>query len=224
MGKKFCPKCGEETEKFFENLCEKCFTKKVSFSGELPDKMTVRTCKSCGKIFVGKKAVGTATQAVDVMLSKILEKPEVESASYRISDGVIYVTLNMKVSGAVKTEERQIKLQEKSILCEYCGMKASKYYQSTLQIRAPENVLGKVVEDVEKHAEVMNKYDDFAFISSVEKVRGGFDILFGSKQAAKQIANNLKKKYHAEIKTSSKLSGAIRGKKAYKDTILVSIK
>jgi len=159
-----------------------------------------------------------------MMLSKLLEKPEVESASYRISGGAIYVTLNMKVSGVVKIEEKEIKLNEKNILCEYCGMKASKYYQSTLQIRADENILEKVIEDVVKHADFMNKHDKFAFVSSIEKVRGGFDILLGSKQAAAKIANNLKKKYHADIKMSSKLSGYIKGKTAYKDTILVSIK
>lgn len=224
MGKKFCPKCGKTTENFFDKLCEECFLKNISFSGELPDKIVVRICKSCCKIFVVKKTASTVEKAVEMILSKFLEKSEVQSASYRISDGIIHVTLNIKIGDVVKSEEKEIKLVEKNILCEYCSMKSSKYYQSTLQLRAPENILEKIMDDIESQMNAINEYDNFAFISSLEKVRGGYDIFVGSKSSATQIAKNMKNKYRAEIKISSKLSGAINGKKAYKDTILISIK
>jgi len=224
MGKKFCPKCGRPTEKFLGSLCEECFSKKVSFAEILPEKIVVRTCKSCEKIFVDKKVAATVEGAVGMILSKLLERPEVQSASYRISDGTVYVNIKIKFGDFVKSEEKEIKLIEKSIFCEYCSMKSSKYYQSTLQLRSPENILERILDDVAAQLAAINEYDSFAFASSVQKVRGGYDVLIGSKSAAMQIARNLKAKYKAEIKISRKLSGAIRGKKAYKDTILVSIR
>jgi NMD protein affecting ribosome stability and mRNA decay len=223
MSKKFCPKCGRETEKFFENLCEECFSKNISLYKKLPTKIFLKTCRMCGKIFLDKHSAETIEKVIDKFLSEILNKKEVESASYRISDGLVLLTIIEKIGGAVKTEEIRMKIFKKNIICKYCAMKSVKYYRSKLQLRAPENLLEKIFNELEHHLNAINKNDNLSFISSLEKVRGGYDILIGSKSAAMKIAKLFKIKYKANIKISRKLSGYIRGKKAYKDTILISI-
>jgi len=223
MGKKFCPKCGKETEKFFKVLCEECFSKGISFSDKLPTSIVVKTCKMCGKVFSEGESAETVGKAIDNFLSTILDMPEIESASYRIFNDVAYITVSVKVGDTTRIEKINMRIVRKSITCKYCAMKSVKYYRSKLQLRAPGN-LEKIVGEIEQQAGAINKHDKLAFISSVEKVKGGYDILIGSKSAAMQIAKTLKKRYNASIKISRKLGGYISGKKVYRDTILISIK
>ena len=54
--------------------------------------------------------------------------------------------------------------------------------------------------------------DEKAFISKIEKVRGGVDYYLGSKRLATQIADTLKKKFNAELKKSYELVTQKEGK------------
>jgi len=81
----------------------------------------------------------------------------------------------------------------------------------------------EILDDVETQMELMRKYNSLSFVSKMDKVAGGVDLYIGSKEVANQIAKNLKNKFKANIKISRKLSGYIRGKKTYRDTILVSV-
>ena len=223
MKKKFCPKCGKTIEKTYGNLCGNCFLLKVSFAKDLPDKITLRRCKSCQKIFVGKKTATTVDNAIDLILSDLLKQPEIHSATYRISGSRVFINLTIRTNDLEKTEQKISSLILKTIFCEYCSMKSTRYYQAILQIRVPTKMIDEVMDDVQNQMEFLNKYDNLAFISKVESKQGWVDAYIGSKRAAMQTAKFLKRKFKANIKISSKLSGYISGKKVYRDTILVSI-
>jgi len=221
MRKKFCPKCGREVEKLYESLCEKCFLGKTKL--EIPEKIVVKECRNCGKIYFEKDSAESIEGMVDKTLSKILEKPDVESASYRIEGDKIHVTLNLKYHDLEKSEEKTILLISKKITCESCSMKAVGYYQAILQLRVPEKLLDVIIEDVKNQIDLFRKYDTLSFISKIEKKKNGADVYIGSKSVANNIAKNIKTKFGAETKLSSKLSGLISGRKVYRDTILISI-
>ena len=69
----------------------------------------------------------------------------------------------------------------------------------------------------------MNRNDPLAFISKTEEEKNGKNFYIGSKQAAVEISRNIKLKYKATVKRTSKLVGELKGKRVYRDTILISL-
>lgn len=223
MSKKFCPKCGKTTERFYENLCKDCFLSKLSFSNLIPNKIVVRKCKICNRFFSKNRIVENVENAVELVLADLLIESKIKSATYRIDNNKVHISLITKVYGLEKTEEKVLSLIVKQIICKSCSMKSVGYYQSILQVRAPDNLLESVSKEVQHGIEFLSQYDELAFISKCERVAKGYDFYIGSKRSASEIAKNLKKKFNAKLKVSRKLSGSIRGKRVYKDTILISI-
>ncbi|MEM5772711.1 MAG: NMD3-related protein, partial [Candidatus Aenigmatarchaeota archaeon] len=77
--------------------------------------------------------------------------------------------------------------------------------------------------EIENQINYLSQYDKLSFISKFEETKNGFDVFVGSKNSANQIARILKAKYKAKLKITKKLAGRIKGKKVYRDTILISI-
>ena len=221
MRKKFCPKCGREVEKLHDGLCEKCFLEKTKL--EIPEKIALKECKRCGKIYFDKNSAETVEGAVDKVLTKILEKPDIQSATYRIKGDKIHVALNLKYGDLEKPEERIILFVLKKITCKSCSMVAVGYYQSIIQLRVPEKLIEKIVEDMQQQVENFRECDAMAFISKIERKKEGVDIYIGSKSVAKKLAKCIKTKFKAKIKISNKLGGFVDGRQVFRDTILISI-
>lgn len=220
MGRKFCPKCGKETERFYESLCEQCFLSSFSLAEKLPKKILIKECKVCGK-FLFENFFGSTENVVEGFLRKFLEKG-INSISYRIFDCQIKLTLKKKIYDLEKIEEKTINLIKKRTICQSCAMKSSGYFQAILQVRAPQSLLQEIRDEIEKQIDYLNQYDKLAFISKFQELRNGFDVFIGSKKTANQIARNLKTKYKAKMKISKKFAGFIKGRKVYRDTILIS--
>ncbi|MEM5878961.1 MAG: NMD3-related protein [Candidatus Aenigmatarchaeota archaeon] len=222
MREKFCPKCGKKTEKLYDGFCEECFLSKFSFSDKLPRSLEIKECRSCGRFFF-KNYSSSIENLIESFLQDFLKEEELASISYRISDDKIYLTLNIKINDLEKTEEKTINLRIKKITCQACSMKDSGYFQAILQVRAPKNLLEEIKEEIESQINYLNQYDSLAFISNFNETKNGFDVTIGSKNSANQIARILKAKYKAKIQITRKIAGRIKGKKIYRDTILISI-
>jgi NMD protein affecting ribosome stability and mRNA decay len=100
----------------------------------------------------------------------------------------------------------KIEIVENEFVCNYCKKFVSRKIEAILQLRG-ENV-GEIVE----------KYGLIG-----KPVKGGFDINFSFKRYAYELINKLRKKYNLSMKVSRKLIGLRKGKKVYRDTILVRI-
>jgi len=223
MIKKFCPKCGREIDKLYDSLCEKCFLSKLSITDDIPNDIKVKQCKLCGKFFI-KTGATSVEGVIETFLEDLLKKKHVQSASYRIKNNTLFLSLRTKIEDLEKVEEKIINLIFKSIICSTCVMKKSGYFQAIIQIRTPESLAAVILDEIETQIDNFSRYDETAFISGKEKIKQGFDIYLGSKRVAMLLAKILKTKYGAEIKISRKLGGSIKGKKVYRDTILVSVK
>jgi nonsense-mediated mRNA decay protein 3 len=222
MGKKFCPKCGRQTDEFYNGLCSSCSLSGVSIAKKLPNQLRIKECKICGK-FLMNDLSGSTESLVESFLEDLIKQKEIMSATYRISGNKIFLTLKLKKGDFEKTEEKALDLITKKIICQTCSMKETGYFQATLQIRAPNELLPEIKSKIESQINYLNQYDNLAFISNFQETKNGFDFLIGSKNSANQIAKILKLKYKAKIKISRKLSGSIKGKKVYRDTILVKV-
>jgi nonsense-mediated mRNA decay protein 3 len=222
MREKFCPKCGNKTEKFYDGLCENCFLSKISISKNLPDKIFIKQCKLCGKFFLNKNS-GSIENLIEDFLKDFLKKDELNSISYRIYENKLFLTLRIKINDLEKTEEKEIDLVFKKIICQACSMKESGYFQAVIQVRAPRNFLVEIKKEIENQIDYLSQYDNLAFISRFQELKNGFDIFLGSKALAREIARILKLKYKAKTKITRKIAGKLKGKKVYRDTILISI-
>jgi len=219
--KKFCPKCGKETD-LYDGFCDKCRLTKLSFVFKLPDVIKIKKCKYCENFFVEKKEFDSIEDVLDNILN-VLKQPDVKNATYRIVNNKLHVTLAIKHDNLEKSESKEINIFIRDTVCYVCSMENSGYYQTIIQLRMPDSILKNVLDFIFKEIDRMHKNDKFAFISSTKKTKDGTDLYIGSKHAANKISNNVKIKYKTSVKVTSKLSGAISGKKAYKDTILISI-
>ncbi|MEM5853210.1 MAG: NMD3-related protein [Candidatus Aenigmatarchaeota archaeon] len=223
MREKFCPKCGKKTEKFFENLCEECFLSKISFSKIFPEKIIIKQCGGCGKFFIEKLSSTSLEGLIDSFLQRFLKKEGIISIKYSLEENRIDLRIISRTEGLKKEEEKKIDLKFKKIVCQYCWMKSSGYFQAVIQVRAPIDLLEEVEEDVEKQIKTLKEFDDLAFISKMERRKNGFDFFLGSKNSANRIARYLKEKYGGKMKITRKFVGYSKGKKIYRDTILISI-
>lgn len=220
---KFCPKCGKETEKLYDNLCSDCFIGKMKLSDKIPEKMVLGTCKMCGKIFLGDGKFRDAEGAIENLLEKILKQKEIISATYRMAGNSVWLTIEMEVQGLKKEIEKNIPIVNKTITCSFCSLKKASYYNVTIQVRVPKKMEDKIVDEIEREMDRINEHDNYAFISGIQKLKEGVDLFVGSKGAADHVLRYLQRKYKVRTKTSRKLYGLIEGKKSYRDTILVSI-
>jgi nonsense-mediated mRNA decay protein 3 len=223
MRKKFCPKCGREADKLYNGVCKNCLIEKITVIDKLPSKILIRTCKICGKIYYDDEYFDSLEPALDYSLSKILAQPEISSASYKIKDNAVHASLKIRVEDLEKEENKKISIVSKSIICVPCSKREIGYFQSVLQLRAKEPLLKIIAKEIEEELNIMNRRDSLAFISKTEHHKNGEDFYLGSKRAGIQIAKNIKLKYHAAVKRSSKLVTEIKGKRVYRDTILISL-
>ena len=223
---KFCPKCGKQTEKFYDNLCKNCFFEKFSLVDKLPERFVLKQCKNCGKIYANEDFAETIEGALDILLRELLQDKHMQalnSASYRIEGRRVHVTLVLHVEDLEKIEKKDVELVVKAIICQSCSMQISGYFQSVLQLRAPKELLEAMFDEAQQQVEFLSHYDQHAFISKIEKRKEGIDLYIGSKKVAMQMAKNIKNKFNASITISRKISGLYQGQKAYRDTILVRL-
>jgi nonsense-mediated mRNA decay protein 3 len=224
MKDKFCPKCGKEADRLFEGTCVDCFMKrKVAI--KVPEEIAIKVCKYCGRYFLGNSIGGKAMDVIGQAVEKIFNvgKRNLKSLKYRIEDGKLRVSVKFDFGGLQKSEEHDIDIKEIPFVCQYCSMAETHYYNSIIQVRAPAEKMGKIMEDV-RMIMGRHKADRLAFISEIKLVKYGADIYIGSKDAAWKVAKYLKKKFNAGIKYTKKVSGKKLGKTISKDTILIFIR
>ena len=215
---KFCPQCGNETDKFYDNLCKNCFLRKIKLE-DLPEKIKIIHCRLCGKFFGSEKGEIDFEEAVNYSLSKVLRQREIESATFRIDKDKVYSEIIIESGGLRKNIEVDFDLAKKETMCKFCAQKISGYFNAILQIRGSKSneVLGEIKTEIER----LNKRDSLAFISKVEDFKNGKDIYIGSKSATHKIVSLLKRRYRIKTKISRKQYGIQGGKQVFRDTVLI---
>ena len=216
----FCPKCGKETEKFYNNLCADCFLKNKSNKDIIPEKITYATCRVCGNLYLEERPFESLEKLIEEFLKNKLSEKNIKNVTYRIHDNEAEISLTSDFSGLEKNESKTASLNHKVIICKKCSLKSLGYFQSVLQIRFPQEKLAEVLSDIRLQ---IKKREEETFVSKFEKQPNGFDIYLSSAKSALQIAKIFKTKYRAKLKITSKLVTRSHGKDIYRDTILISI-
>jgi len=73
---RFCPKCGRETAKLVEGLCEECFAARIKaelFRCFRSSQFELKYCKGCDSFFKGKERVDLET-AVENFAERMIKR------------------------------------------------------------------------------------------------------------------------------------------------------
>ena len=217
--KKFCPKCGKETSKLVGSLCKDCFLKEKK-PAELLKEIVFEQCKNCNKVkFKGKWFEANAESLAGLVLQNLknkmfdsfnhkidfFEKPEGLKAAVEVKG----IVKGVKISQVFETF-----LKPKIVLCDACMRLKSDYFEATVQVRYSSKPSEKEVRERISEASVflekLKASDSLAQIAKVKELRNGFDLLIGSKRAAKRLAEFLARKSREKVKVSSTLAGVDR--------------
>lgn len=236
MAELFCPKCGTTKGAFVSGFCQKCYLEDHRIV-ELPVRIDVPCCKKCGKLRVKGKWLEQNSEALkELVLShlklKKLDSPVVSVKLHRLDQGTTLAVVLVK--GKIGKEEAAVETQAllvpKEIVCANCNLLDANYYEAVLQLRfdtakkMPKRQFDETLLEIDALAERLHKKDSLAKVTNVEKIFNGFNVLIGSKRAAKKIVEHFERKHKARTKSSFTLAGVnASGKVKKRFTFLVRI-
>ena len=171
-----------------------------------------------------------ADSLLKFILSKVkwsdVERPSLAIEAEHTGKGLkIYLNVSCKVEGVPLSTSYETFIQYKLQYCESCLKISSSYYEATIQLRAEDKAkIKKAIYLIKDVLASQLKNDTLAEIVKMIKRKNGYDLLIGSKKAAKSAVAELKRKYKADVKKSSTLAGLTKdGKPKVKYTYSVRI-
>ncbi|MBW6451343.1 MAG: 60S ribosomal export protein NMD3 [DPANN group archaeon] len=229
--RKFCPKCGKDTDKLIDSLCYECYNEhKKLFVVNEPLRLEI--C-NCGKLFEKNRWVikDSLKKAIDKYLNDNIkaEKDTKINMDYDLSQ-MQYVTGKVKIYITITGEKSGFFDEKKKILtiittfCPECTRLKSGYFEATIQLRGKINKNKEIKEYIEQRTLEYSKKIRNSFILSCEKIPNGYDFKMGSKKVTNKIARELHEKYDMVLKDSYKIYGQIDGKEVHRTTIAITDK
>ena len=234
----FCVKCGKELEQEPVNgLCLECYLDGRKLM-KFPHHVDLQRCTNCDEYLIGDRwvaksediavedaALGSMQLALDGELMAVgTHSIREDERNYKVE-----VEADINVSGVMVTEQDSTIVRVKNTVCKKCSRQLGNYYEATLQIRSGEKELSDSLRDetvrrVRDSVEQQSKTNRSLFITKVQEVRGGVDILLSSMSLAKGLAKDLTDAYGAETKESESLVGMTAdGIDMYRLTYLVRL-
>lgn len=213
---KFCPKCGKETSRLVGSLCKDCFLKEKK-PAEISKEIVFEQCKACSKVTFKRKWLESSAELLEALVLQALKNKMFDSFTSRIDffekpDGwKAVVEVNGIVQGVKISQVLETFLKPKIVLCDACMRLKSNYFEATIQVRyssrPSEKEVRERLEEASVFLERLKVSDSLAQIAKVKELKNGFDLLIGSKRAAKQLAGFLARKSREKVKVSSTLAG-----------------
>ena len=224
---KFCPVCGEETNKLYgdgKKYCRNCYPKKIDLL-EVPENVEIELCSVCGRMRKHGEWLEKYT-IQEQLAEKYAEfsKEDVEmELQYWEEDEETHVKVHAFTEGNKIKGEYDSKVEFKQQQCRQCSKFEGGYYKVKIQLRGQEELKPIADQIADKAAEITNK-NRKDFLSNIEKTDHGYDFYLSTERMAKQILNMLKTKHNPEVKRSYELIGEQDGQEVYRNIISVRIK
>jgi len=227
---KFCPKCGKQTDEFFDSLCKDCFKQGITLLAPESLELRVSVCPHCGGFFKGKEQT-SIEPAVETAVLKAIRKKYGAETPVEIAGLSVELAENKRsahVSIAVKAEINGVKIKEtgeftaalRREICERCSRIAGGYYAAIVQIRAevriPTDEELAVAENI-AHASL----GESDFVSKERMRKEGLDIYVSSAEYGRRISRAVVKELGGNFSESKKLYGRKDGRDIYRVTFLV---
>lgn len=221
--KKFCAKCGKETNALISGVCAECVLKKKSlFDLSIP---SFGVCKHCGKFLSSGKWFLLSPESVSeeikkkVKINHDLDKPKVFVETTETQP--LHFESIVKVEGflddVLVDQEKAYNFSVKPITCDSCMKLNASYREAVLQLRAEKKELAREMFDLALSMLDSEKASDsLSGTSKIVEIPQGYDLWIGSNKAASKIARHLGKIYGIRILTSKKIIGEEGGRGHFK--------
>ena len=231
---RFCPKCGRETAKLVEGLCEECFAARIKaelFRCFRSSQFELKYCKGCDSFFKGKERVDLET-AVENFAERMIKrlfgdvKSEIEVSKIeklREKDKILAsLDVNVWVCGVEVGGELPLYVYFRKELCEDCSKIAGGYYAAVVQLRAEGREPSEA--EIAKAREIaLSSLGEHDFITKEKKVRGGIDFYVSSSAYARRISREIVRRLGGSFSESPKLYGIKNGKRIYRVSFSVRL-
>ncbi|MBS3057097.1 MAG: 60S ribosomal export protein NMD3 [Candidatus Diapherotrites archaeon] len=215
--KRFCPRCGKETNALIKGFCRECFLKGHEIL-IVDEELKFPRCKSCGKIRIRGAWFSDSPKNLEDFIRSKMKLKEITNEKINIgmapnNDGSVSVQIG--VSGTINEDkiefEKEILLKPAIVLCDPCMRLVSDYHEAILQVRFGKKPSDEQVESemarINKMLEYEKKADSLSQAIKTAEATNGFDVYIGSAKAARRIAEALAKRAHTRVVSSSKLMG-----------------
>jgi nonsense-mediated mRNA decay protein 3 len=230
--RKFCPKCGKETDEFFDAVCKDCFREGITLLEPASVAVSLHVCTHCGDYFKGKERTSMEAVVEDAVRKAVRKKhgPDcvVEIPELRIElsenerSAQVFLTVKTKIKGVEIEEQGEESVILKREACERCSRIAGGYYAAIVQIRADYRVpTEKELAKAEDIAYSSLGEDDF--VSKEQMLKEGLDIYVSSAEYGYRISRAVVKKLGGSFFESRKLYGRKDGRDIYRVTLLVRL-
>ncbi|HNV01200.1 MAG TPA: 60S ribosomal export protein NMD3 [archaeon] len=219
--KKFCAKCGKETNALIKAQCADCYLgKKELFVIEKP---IFSVCKHCGKFISNQKWFPLSESAIsEEILKKIkydheltLPKPFVEVNQVSDSEILSYevlVKVEGFIDGVLVSQEKELVFKIKPTTCDACMKLNANYREAVVQIRAEKAEAKKIYETAILILDKEKVTNSLAGTSKIIEIPQGYDLWIGDKKVAAKLVRTLSKMYDMKVVTSKKIIGEEGGR------------
>jgi len=222
---KFCPRCGQETDKLYgenKQLCAECFPEKNSLL-DIPDEVEIKVCTVCGRMkhhgkwreeYTIQEQLGLAFSEFDEddvrMELQFWEDEETEKIQVRVHT----------FKGEIESfQDTRIDFEE--VQCRDCSKFNGGFFKAKIQLRGED--LKPVSEAIiDKAAEITNE-NRKSFLSNVDQVDSGYDYYLSTEPMNKKILGMLRDRFDPEIQRSYELVGEQNGEEVYRNVVSVRI-
>jgi nonsense-mediated mRNA decay protein 3 len=222
---KFCPRCGEETDRLYgdkKQLCSECFPEKNSLL-EVPDEAEIKICSVCGRMKHHGKWVEeyTIQEQLGLKFSDFAEDDIRMELQFWEEEDEEYISVRVHSYRDDIHDTDDVRVYFKEVQCSECARFNGGFFKAKIQLRGEE--LEPVSEAiVDKAAELTNE-NRKDFLSNVDQVDGGYDYFLSTEPMNKKILGMLRDRFDPEIERSYELIGEENGEEVYRNVVSVRI-
>ncbi len=233
MAKLFCPKCGNDADVFYENVCRQCFIGNKELL-ECPQVVYGRICPTCSSVFRKGRWQSGETEE-DTVISFVKENLEINRDARNIDLSMtprqldysryqVHVEAKGDIKGAPIDAALDTQVRISWETCDTCSRISGGYFEGIVQIRADKRLptkeeLKRCLEIAEEvSARSQEKGDRLAFIAKTEELAEGVDVYVGLIKLGKQICRAVIDAYGGRFTESPKLVGQKNGVDLYRIT------
>jgi nonsense-mediated mRNA decay protein 3 len=222
---KFCPRCGEETDKLYgdkKQLCSECFPDKNSLLN-IPEEVEIKVCGVCGRMKHHGKWLEeyTIQEQLGLAFSDFSEEGVEMEIQFWEEDENDDLSVRVHSLKDDIHDEQDTRVIFEEVQCSDCARFNGGFFKAKIQLRG-ENLEPIGEKIVDKAAEITNK-NRKSFLSNVEKADGGYNYYLSTEPMNKKILGMLRDRFNPEIERSYELVGEENGEEVYRNVVSVRI-
>lgn len=228
-----CIKCGLRPA-VSGGLCYECLSESIHV--RLKDELSLKECRKCGSVQVGKywhDSLSPASLETEVKGHLQLTAPRlrlrsVEVTSFNMQDRTLSGSVTLEdAQGETISKEFVFPLEVHHQSCPRCNRISGSSFEAIVQVRsmldAPSKEFDSITNKIRDYAESIEDGKGGNYILKEKKVRGGLDIYLGGKAIAEKIVHMAPTVAVCSIQRTKKLFSRKDGQDLFRYTYLVRI-